>query len=351
MQDRQLGGIGFIIGNTALFLNGLIASLYANTPESRKAGAARMISSGMWATSGGFLAKYGDRPVAAQEDRLEHKLAAFLHQSGAPLDAASLRRANAETHQGWFRKLEDFFYAHPIECTNAYYSAASAGFAFSGSQRRHDGNMLAGNANIATSALATSGALASIIIPEKTPEQIAAQGQQGTLWGKIQQAPLSYVKWLFLGADAMAGVESLGEYAAAGKVPHGHPYRSWQFTMAALSAVAMGSNLVGDWLTSGSKKAGGTPQERDAAQHMVLQHAAQHLASLPYEQQMGLTKMVAVYLTQQHELRFQDQSADKIADHLLQQIQILSLCPTPTVNVQTPAAAIKLHENEMVVIR
>jgi hypothetical protein len=319
MEQRQLGGIGFLIGNTALFANGLIANRFANTPESRKAGAGRMASSAMWGASGLFLAKYGDRPAHAQQARLEEKLAEFLKESGVPLDAATLHKADEHTRHGWFKKVEDFFYAHPIECTNAYYALAATGFAVSGALRHKDGNIKAGNANLGVSALILSGALASIIIPEKTPEQIEAKGQTGTLWGNIQKHPLGYVRWLFLGADAMAGLEAVGEYQAAKKLPHGDAYRPWQFSMAGLSVVAMVTTLISDWLTSGSKKAGGTPEQRSAAQQHMIDEAANHLAKLPPAEREALAHKVAAYLSHQPELRFNDILPQKLEATLLKE--------------------------------
>ena len=330
MEQRQLGGIGFLIGNTALFANGLIANRFANTPESRKAGAGRMVSSAMWGASGAFLAKYGDRSVADQQSRLEEKLAHFLKGEGVPLDAATLRKADKDAQHGWFKKLEDFFYAHPIECTNAYYALASTGFAISGALRRKDGNIKAGNANLGVSALYLAGALASIIIPEKTPEQIEAKGQTGTLLGNIQKHPLGYVRWLFLAADSMAGLEAVGEYQSAKKLPHGDSYRSWQFGMSGLSAVAMVTTLISDWLTSGSKKAGGKPEERDAAQAQMIAEAAKHIAALPSAKRSALAQEVANYLAHQPELRFNDVNSQKLETILTRKInQFASKDSTP----------------------
>lgn len=327
MDNRQLGGLGFLVGNTALFANGLIAHLHANTPQSRKAGVGRMAASAVWGVSSLFLVKYGDRPVEAQQARLQEKLAGYLQQAGVPLDAETLRKADAQTRHGWFSKLEDFFYAHPIECGNAYYAAGATGFAVSGRLRRSDGNQRAGNANIGVGALSLAGAFASILIPEKTPEQIEAQGQTGTVWGNIQKHPLGYVRWLFLAADAMAGLEAVGEFQAAKKMAVGTHYRPWQFAMAGLSAAAMVTTLASDWLTSGSKKAGGTPKARAAAQETLLHEAASHIAALPEAQQQQLTQTLARYLVQQHELRFQDRNPQQLAAELLQQVHAYAQQP------------------------
>ena len=324
MENRQLGGIGFLICNAALFSNGLIAKLYGHTPESRKAGTGRMTSSVLWAGSAAFLAKYGDRPVTEQQARLEDKLADHLRREGVPLDAAMLRKADDHTRHGWFSKVEDFLYAHPIECANAYNAAAGIGYMVSGVLRRRDGNLKSGNANLGLSAIMLTGALASILIPEKTPEQIAAKGQSGTLWGKMQEHPLGYVRWLFLGGDVLDGMGAIGEFQGAKKLAKGDPYRTGQFAMAGLSVTAMVTALVSDWVTSGSKKAGGEPGDRDAAQQQLVNAAALQLAQLLPEQQQRLVQTVASYLTQQHELRFSDRDPKVVAEELLQRVHALT---------------------------
>ena len=191
----------------------------------------------------------------------------------------------------------------------------------SGVLRRRDGNIRAGNANLAFSGLMLAGTLASILIPEKTPEQIQAAGEKDTLLGKIEQQPLSYVRWLFFAGDALAGVEALGEFQAAKKLPKGNAYRPWQFGMSALSLLAMGTFLGGDWLTgAGSKKASGKAEESSAAQETLLTHAAQIIASQPVEAQQKLAQSTAAYLIQQNELRLIDRKPADLAAEILASI-------------------------------
>jgi len=321
MENRQLGGFGFLIANAAMFANGLIAHRYGNTPMARNAGIGRMTSAGLWSVNASILAKYGSQPVPEQQARLEHKLAAYLHKAGVPLSVEELKQADAETQRGWFHTLEGFLYDHPIECGNAYYAVASTGYGVSGYLRHKDGNRKEGLANLGVTALSMTGALASILIPERTPEQIKKQGQEGTLWGKIQQHPLGYVRWIFLGVDALAGLEAVGEFRSARKLPKGEPYRPWQLTMAGLSIAAMGAAVVSDWLTSGSKKASGEPAVRDAAQQALETAAAQHLATLPPAQRAELAMATASYLVKQHELRFSDRDPVQVAKEILQKVE------------------------------
>lgn len=329
METRQLGGLGFVICNAALFTNGLIANRFADTPEARKAGAGRMLSGAMWEASSVFLAKYGDRSVADQQTRLQEKLCHYLQQHGVPLDAESLRYADTEKRDGWHKKIEDFLYAHPIEIANAYNALAGIGFAVSGFLRHRAGDKQTGLANLGVSAAMITGALASIIIPEKTPEQIAAKGQTGTLWGKMQEHPLSFVRWIFLGGDVVDGLGAIGEFKRAKATPHGEPYRTGQFAMSALTTTAMVTSLASDWITSGSKKAAGEPKEREAAQQKILDEAARHIATLPPAEQPHLAQLVAEYLTHEHELRFSDRNTNQLTEELLQRVQALASLPAP----------------------
>ncbi len=322
MEKRQLGGIGFLVCNAALFTNGLIAHLMGATSESRQAGSGRMASALLWSGSGFFLAKYGDRSVDAQQARLEEKLADYLRKEGVPLDAATLRKADHAARHGWFKKIEDFFYAHPIECENAYNALAATGFAVSGALRLRDGDVQAGKANLGQSALMLVGALATIIIPEKTPAQIAAKGQSGTLWGKVQQKPLAYTRGLLVAGDLMNGFQARGEYRAAMQLPQGDRYRKGLFAMSGLSVAAMGTAIFSDVMTSGSKKAGGTPEARSAAQQAIITAAANHIAALPPAQQQHLATATADYLIHQKELRFQDRHPEELAVELLQTLSL-----------------------------
>ena len=252
---------------------------------------------------------------------MEQKLAAYLQSQEVPLDQESLKKADLEAHRHWYQKLEDFLYANPIEAGNAYYAVASAGYGVSGYLRRQDGNREAGNANLGVTGLSVIGALSSILIPERTPEQIKKRGEEGTLWGKVQEHPLGYVRWAFLGVDALAAYEAIGEYHAAKQLPKGDRYRPWQFTMAGLSVVAMVTSMVSDWLTSGSKKAGGSAEERSAAQQALEEAAAHQLMTLPPAERTALAKATAHYLVAQPELRFIDRDPDQLAQEMLQKIE------------------------------
>lgn len=317
MENRQLGGIGFAVGNLALIANGLIAYTQGNNPDARAAGLWRVGSNVLLGVGAVALAHYGERPVERQQARLEEKLAAFLQAKGVPLEAAVLKKADAETQRGWFAHLDDFIYDHPMECVNIYTGLASGGMAVSGLLRRREGNRQAGDANLAFAGLTVAGVLASVLIPEKTPEKLAAEGQTGA-WAKIQEKPLNYARWLFMAADASAGKEAWGEYKAADQLPTGTPYKPWQFGMSALSLTAMLTFLCSDWITgAGSKKASGTAEAHQTAQARLVSAAATMLANEPPERLTELAAQTAGYLTNQPGLRFVDRDPKAITKEIL----------------------------------
>ncbi len=337
MDKRQWGGIGFVVGNLALIANGLIAHQYGDDPRTRQAGAWRAASNVGLGLGGLALAHWGHQPVERQQTKLEEKLAAYLQSEGVPLDAAMLKHADAHTQRGWFQKIEDFIFDHPIECVNAYTGLVSTGMAVSGVLRRRQGNKESGDANIGFAALTVAGVLASILIPERTPAQLAAEGKSG-LVAKIQERPLNYVRFLFMGADALEGKEAWGEYKAAKSMDAANPYRPWQFRMSALSLTAMASFLLGDWLTGAdSKKQAGTPVQHTAGQAKIIQAAAHTLAQQPPERLEMLAERAATYLARQPGLRFIDRPAKEIAEDIRKAAQAEMLGPHTRKTTAAPA--------------
>src|SRR4051812_3286981 len=100
LSRRQLGGVSILLGNAALFANGLIAYKHGDSPEVRKAGAGRMLSAALYTGTGAIISRYGHSSISTQLERLEEKLAAFMQHEGVPLDAGQLRKADAENQKG-----------------------------------------------------------------------------------------------------------------------------------------------------------------------------------------------------------------------------------------------------------
>lgn len=313
MDHRQLGGYSDILGNMAMFTNGLIAYRFGDTPARKSAGASRMVTGALWNVPNLVLAKYGAQSVDRQMERLEGKLSAYLKQHDVPLDVATLKKADDEQRRGWFSKLEDFMYNHPTEINSACIALASAGILKSGFTRIRAGEKIAGAGNIAVSGLAIAAALSGILIPEKTPEQIAAKGQSGTVWGEIQKSPLSYANWIMLAGDLTEGVNARGEFKTAKALAKSDPFRKWGFTISALSAVTMVCYLVGDSLSGfGSKKNAGAPKDRNTAQRQLLEETARIVSAVPPEKREAILHDTAVYLSQQPELRMLDFSPEQL---------------------------------------
>lgn len=177
LNRRQLGGVSIMLGNAALFANGLIAATKSTNPEIKKAGMGRMVSGALYLGVGGIIARYGNPSTKQQLDTIEDKLAAYLKAEGVPLDADALAHADHETQKSWFSKLEDFAYDHPIEVANVYNLLAASGMLVSGFERRKRGETTAGNANLASYAMLAAGMMVSVLTKELTPEQEKRTGR------------------------------------------------------------------------------------------------------------------------------------------------------------------------------
>ncbi len=319
---RHLGAISILLGNAGLFANGLIAYTYADNSDSRKAGMGRATSAVLYAGTGAIIARYGSSSISEQFERLEKKLAVFMQKEGISLDAELLQKADAETRKSWFAKLEDFAYDHPMECANTYNALATAGMLASGLWRRKSGEKISGDANLLNSLLVIAGTLVSVLVKERTPEQIAKKGDAGTLWGKIQQQPLNYAVWPFMGADLSYGLQAYGEYQAAQNMPAQSSFRNWALAMPAISAFVLATATLGDVLTGfSSKKPGGDRDERAIAQQRLIDSAAHILSAQPPQTQAMLTHKAAEYLAKQHSLRMVDFDAKDLEMRILQQVR------------------------------
>lgn len=338
---RQFGAISLLLGNAGLFANGLIGYTHGDSPDSRKAGMERMASSVLYSGGGMIIGRYGSSPVAKQLDRLEGKLAAFMQQNGIPLDAGQMQKADAETRKGWFAKLEGLAYDHPMEFANIYNVVAASGILGSGLLRRRSGGKgerEAGNANILNYMLLLVGTLTCVLIPERTPEQIARRGDSGKLWGKMQEKPLNFAVWPFLGADASYALQSYGEYKTAKEMPHDSRLRPWVFGMSAISAFTMASFMAGDALTGfGSKKPGGDPVQREAAQQQLIDTAAAILANQPAETQAMLARKASEYLAKQQALHMTDFDAGDLSARIMAAIASRQAVGTEAGNNPVPS--------------
>lgn len=290
-----------------------------------------MASGALWCIPSVVLTRYGSRPVDTQFERLQHKLAEHLKQEGVPLNAKTLKLANDEERLSWFEKAENFIYNHPMECNFGLFAAGSAGMMVSGLIRRTSGEKEAGIGNIVVSSFAIAAALAAILIPEKTEEQIEKEGQKDTLWGNVQQSPLSYANVMMMAGDLTEGVNAHGEYKTARALPASNSFKPYGYAISALSALTMASFLVGDIFAGfGSKKASGAPQDHQAAQLALVEESARILAAQPLAQREVLVKDVVQYLTKQRELRMSDIDPDKLQHDILTAIQAHTAAPTLT---------------------
>lgn len=339
LDTKQLGGIGFLIGNTALFINGLLAHLHGDTAQVRHAGVGRMTSSMAWNAGAVILARYGNVPIERQFSRLQEKLAGYLQQSGVSLNAESLQKASAESRRGKFGILEDFLYQHPIECTNLCNTAAASGMLVSGLLRRKHGELKSSNANLVISALLIAGSLVLMLTPERTPEQIKAQGQEGSLWGAMQQRPLAYAMPPFLAADLSFAGQAWGEYHTAKQLPVTSRLKPYSKLMSWLSVGVMACFFGGDVMTGiSSKKMHGTPQEHLENQEKMVQEAARMLSHVPADELKFMVHNASQYLAKQQWLRMVELQPDALEARILNAVERQKKEPTNHRSLVQPSA-------------
>jgi hypothetical protein len=318
LNQRQLGGLSITLGNAALFANGLIARMYGDSTEVRKAGVGRMASGLGYMGVGAIFMRYGNPSVKRQLKTLEGKLAAHLEKNGVPLDPHEMQKADHQTQKSWFGKIEDFAYDHPIECANVYNLLSASGMLASGIYRWRRGEYTSAKANLACFGLIAAGTAISVLPKELTPEQVTAKGQEGTLWGSVQKQPLNYAVWPFLAADLSYGAQMLGEHKVAKNLPQSNAFKPWATAMAGISAFVTAAYVGGDLLTGfTSKKVTGKPDQREKAREELIDFSAKILAAQPPETQRALVHEATDYLSRQQGLRMVDVDKNQLADRIL----------------------------------
>lgn len=319
---RQLGGWGLIAGDIALAAQGLAGRFLSDDPNDHAAGIDRIRTAILWFFGGAVLAKYGKQPVPAQMERLEEKLAAHLREHGVPLDAEVLAKADRQTQRGWFQKLEDFLYQYPTEVMNAWFGAASLLLIKAGYTDYQSGNK-GGAMDIAAGISILAGGLFGILVKEKTKEQLIREGKDPeNFWSKVQQRPLAGASGLYMANNGIGAYGTYKYISAFGATSKDDPKYKLSMAMAGISSLKVSSYVASNLLTgSGSKKAGGTAEERTSAQGEVVTMAAGIIRKLPEDAQASTASIMAQYLTHQHELRMSDQDAAELEGKILQAVQ------------------------------
>lgn len=321
---RKLAGFGYILADSALFAHGLID--YVNG-RNRDAAKGRMFTGLGWGIGGISLAKYGNRAVSEQLDRLEHKLAAYLQKEGVPLDPDQLRQAEEEKRRGWFKKIEDFVYNHPTDVLNAYYGLAATGLIYSGlktyTQQQGSLNNFSGDlfrnlipkkgapdgiGEFVSGFLVVAGALVGIFLKEKSPQELKNAGFMQKL---LHTQPLAWSSGIYMANNYGAYLASKTELEESRVTGRDHHRYSLRFVT--LAAYVLSNLLVG----SGSKKAGGKPEEREQAQEALAYAAGRILAAQSPAQQQFLASKTAEYLVKQRELRLEDRDPAELAQQIM----------------------------------
>lgn len=302
---RRLGGLGYMIADASLFTYGLLSYLEAaQTGGDKTPGVGMMITGAGWGVGGAVLAKFGKESVEGQLEQVENRLHDYLRKEGVSLDAEALQKADQHEKRGLADKLTNFCYDHPTELLNGYYALAALGMLKSGFTKQDSGEIKAASFVIA-------GALAGIFLKEKSPKELEDAGMIDTL---LHRKPLAISSGLFLANNVGSFESAYNEQQRVLKKEDPTAFDQKYLLKYLTAGLYVASNLA---VGSGSKKAGGTEEDRIAGQQQLYQRIGDVLAAHPPEQRQELAQKTGEFLSTQKKLRLEDQTPEALAGKIL----------------------------------
>jgi len=205
-KTLRLSGISYLIGDTAMFVGGMLAASKLAEPSARKGEQLKAATGLLWGIGGLATARYGNPDTEKQLEILAHKLERYLVAHGARVsDGIRTTTDLLPAHDHFWATTERFLYEHPSEVLNAVY-AVGAGTMLAGGVIKGDTNkkMIGG--------LVMAGALGGLLIKED--QNAGKNAAHGNLIDKatayVQEKPLRFssvmygLNNVFLIKDAMA---------------------------------------------------------------------------------------------------------------------------------------------------
>lgn len=322
---RKLSGIGYLIGDAALAIEGIInmqRGIKEGDKDARSSGMKELAVGGGFAIGGAAMAKYGKRPVDKQMEALQGKLAAFFEKEGVTLSRDYLERAQRENNKGFFAKLEDFCYRYPTEILNATYGLLSTLLISDGIKEYRKGK-LEGKTNVGTlgmGVLIVSGALAGLLIKEKSPEQLAQEGKSG-LGATLQKNALAVTGGLYFANNFFTAKSSMERHKRYNS-PDNEKDRLraenpifkniWMFR-ALTAASYVFSNLT---LMGSKKGASGDAQLLEDTRTQLIKDVANIIKQQPQKDQETLIQHTADYLADRKELNIGQKGKDELVQKI-----------------------------------
>ncbi len=322
---RKLSGIGYLIGDAALAIEGMInlrQGMIEGDAEAKRKGIKELAVGGGYAIGGTAMAKYGNRTVDAQCEALKDKLAAHLSESGVNLDKEYLERALREKNKSFFQKIEDFCYRYPTEILNVTYAALSTLLVSEGIKEYQQGKK-EGKTNVGTlgmGVLIISGALAGLLVKEKSAEQLEAEGKTG-VGAYLQKNSLALNGGLYFANNFFTAKSSFERYKQYNdpqkpqdaKRGQSAVFKNLWMLRAVTAATYMGSNIS---LMGAKKGASGDADLLQETRDQLLADTAAIIDSQPALVQKEIIAKTADYLLSRKELNIGKISREKLVEKL-----------------------------------
>ncbi len=350
---RELVGTGYLIGDGAMFANGMLKAMaYHRNAESgvpanytgavktkeewmtaRNAAVRESVTGLVWGIGGVAMAKYGNRPLHEQQEALEHRLAAHFKEQGITLSEDLLAKALAEKNKSFFQKIEDFCYRYPTEILNVVYGGMSLltlvydgltkelqpklkeGKTFSFT-KSPDTFQLRDISSLGMGVTIVAGALCGLLIKEKSKEQLDEAGATGfSRW--IQEKPMRATGAFYLANNYFTYENMMGNKAEFSTDPNSMFKNMWTLRAATLGTYMFGNiTLMGT--ATGAQK---IDQPTEEAKRKVLETSARVILMQPPEVQQELLRATAGYLTHQRELGFSRHTVKRVEEMLTGALQ------------------------------
>lgn len=350
-SKRELVGTGYLIGDAAMFANGMLKAMAYHrnakegapegyvgknlTPQEwhaeRNAAAREALTGLVWGIGGVAMAKYGNRPLEGQMEALEQRLATHFKESGLTLSEDILAKALKEKDKSFFAKIEDFCYRYPTEILNVVYGGmAAATLVWDGVKdfkQNHMGKSLGFKTDANTFQLKdisslgmgitiVIGALCGLLIKEKSKEQLDEAGSTGfSRW--IQEKPMRAT-----GAFYFANNYFTYENMMGNKAEFQNEKNPLYKNMYLFRGATLGSYLFGNVTLMGTATgAQGVNEPTEAAKKSILETTAKVILAQPKTDQEKLINDTAEYLTHQRELGFSRHTQRRVAEMITADLQ------------------------------
>lgn len=362
-SKRELVGAGYLVGDGALFLNGLVkASAFerdrkkflaggdlkkaADALKDRNDNYKESVTGLGWAVGGAVMAKYGNRPLQGQYEALEQRLAAHFAQQKLTLSEDLLQKAHKERDKSFFAKIEDFMYRYPTEILNAIYGGLalllveggvntysrltqegkSFSFTHNSFSKTVDNNKfgLLEMSGLGMGIMIVAGAIAGLLIKEKSKEQLDEAGATG-FWRWVQEKPMRVTGGFYLANNFFTGLNMMANKEAYKEDPN-LLYKNMYLLRGATLGSYLFSNVTLMGTATGAQKI--DPPMEEAKQN-ILQTTARIILNQSPELQQQLIKQTAEYLSGQRELGFSRHTPRKLAEMITANLQEYAQSQTP----------------------